>query len=335
MEPPIFLKRMTGIQSRPIPDMHFTPDEQQILTNITSISEFPTADPVTAELETSKLEPILKGYLDWYIGHLRSRLDNETAGFSLPRALQPHLTNTSVVDMRLEQILSLFSKALADPRGGQSIRRIHEDLLCVQEDSQPANLNPTVGGDLGSNSPPASLAGSLIADDDLKRKLEGSSPIIFKVIGEMTMLFTTPPIRSVVGAYTPPTTTPSLQLSLAYPPGSTSNLRSKAISCTMCPFTEEIAQVRLKTLLRRFGQFLPPWIPDNNPASLRFGDTLFSGNLSYEAMLRTARIKIAWVDSFPLHLEFDARTVTLKIFRFPTFCAMMAHPRSSNSQFFD
>ncbi|EAQ84208.1 predicted protein [Chaetomium globosum CBS 148.51] len=94
-------------------------------------------------------------------------------------------------------------------------------------------------------------------------------------------------------------------------------------------------ELRLKTLLNRFGQFVPPRLLDMEDQNLRFGDTISSANLSCQAMVRTAGIKIVWVDAFSLHLEFDARTTTLKLFRFPSFCAMLAHPQCSGSLLFD
>jgi hypothetical protein len=312
------LQRRTGLQ--PTTGHDFPLGEgRQILTDITNISDFPTA---TAD-------PILRGYLDWYLEHLRSRFGQTPSGNLVASALRPHLTNTSEIDKGLAHILSLVSKALVDSNGDHSIRRIYRGLLGVREDLQPAN--PADNAD--PDAPPGTVSGATTPNsaDDVQG-LEQCSPAIFHVIGQMTMLFTTPPLRAA-GQYSPSTT--ALQLSLADPSDPTKNLRSRAVSSTSCLLTRNMADKDLPTLLRHFGQILPPWIPDSNPNSLRFGDTLFSGNLSYEAMLRTAKIRIAWVDSFPLHLEFDARTVTLKMFRFPSFCAMLAHPQSASSQFFD
>lgn len=314
------LQRRTGLQ--PTTGHDFPIDERQILTDITNISDFPTA---TAD-------PILRGYLNWYMEHLRNRFGHTTSSNLVARALRPHLTDKSEVDKGLAHILSLVSKALVDSNGNHSIRRIYKGLLGVREDLQPANPADSLDPD-ESDAPLGTVSGTTSPNpaDDIQG-LEQCSPAIFHVIGQMTMLFTTPPLRDA-GPYSPSTT--ALQLSLADPSDPTKNLRSRAVSSTSCLLTRNMADKDLPTLLRHFGQILPPWIPDSNPNSLRFGDTLFSGNLSYEAMLRTAKIRIAWVDSFPLHLEFDARTVTLKMFRFPSFCAMLAHPQSAGSQFFD
>lgn len=310
------LQRRTGLQQAK-PD--FTPDERQILTNITNISDF----------QTAIADPILRGYVDWYLNHLRTRLGETTSGNLVASALRPHLTNTSEVDRGLPHILSLVTQALVDSGGERSMRSIYEGLLGVQGHSQ--SPNPADDEHSNSDSPPGTGTPTNPIEDD--QSLERCLPAIFHVIGQMTMLYTTPPL-SGGGLYSP--LTRALHLSLADPSDPTKNLRSRVISRTTSELADEMdTKLRLKTLLLTFGRLLPPWEPDLNPNSLRFGDTLFSGNLSYEAMLLTAGIKIAWVDSFPLHLEFDARTVTLKIFRFPSFCAMLAHPLSADSQFFD
>ncbi|KAK3367390.1 hypothetical protein B0T24DRAFT_534336 [Lasiosphaeria ovina] len=91
----------------------------------------------------------------------------------------------------------------------------------------------------------------------------------------------------------------------------------------------------LQILLRRFGQFIPPPLQDLKSRPFHPDDTILSSNMSCQAMVRVANIKIAWVDAFPLHLEFDERTATLKLFRFPSFCAMLAIPRNSERTLFD
>jgi hypothetical protein len=46
--------------------------------------------------------------------------------------------------------------------------------------------------------------------------------------------------------------------------------------------------------------------------------------ICFHTLHRVAGIKIEWVDSLSLHLEFDSYTKVLKIFRFPSFCLIMA-----------
>jgi hypothetical protein len=48
----------------------------------------------------------------------------------------------------------------------------------------------------------------------------------------------------------------------------------------------------------------------------------------FHTLHRVANIKIEWVDSLSLHLEFDSYTKFLKIFQFPSLCLIMA--RSEN-----
>ncbi|KAK3374569.1 hypothetical protein B0H63DRAFT_548807 [Podospora didyma] len=136
-------------------------------------------------------------------------------------------------------------------------------------------------------------------------------------------------------------------------------LRSKTIKSLSCPLTQGNATLPLPLLLHRSGQFVPPSLVrgedsnnNNNNNNNNYNnynnnhwpplyhngyqdDTILGCNMSCQAMLRVANIKIAWVDSFPLHLEFDELTATLKPFRFPSLRAMLAMPRNSQSTIFD
>ncbi|KAF2469966.1 uncharacterized protein BDR25DRAFT_201402, partial [Lindgomyces ingoldianus] len=46
-------------------------------------------------------------------------------------------------------------------------------------------------------------------------------------------------------------------------------------------------------------------------------------HISYYNLTRLAEIKIDWVDSIGEHLEFDRKQRALKLFRFPSFCALL------------
>jgi hypothetical protein len=50
----------------------------------------------------------------------------------------------------------------------------------------------------------------------------------------------------------------------------------------------------------------------------------------FHTLHRVAHIKIEWVDSLSLHLEFDSYTKILKIFRFPSLCLIMARNRNGS-----
>lgn len=45
--------------------------------------------------------------------------------------------------------------------------------------------------------------------------------------------------------------------------------------------------------------------------------------LRYHILKKVANIKVEWVDSLSLHLEFDKKTQALKLFRLPSLCLLM------------
>src|SRR5688572_23349864 len=108
----------------PMNHCKFTHDERNILTHFTNLH---------SKFAAAAADPVLRRYLDWYIAHLRTRLDEATSRISVISALRPHLSNTAEVDQGLMHILALVSQVLIDKRGGQSMRRIYESLLGVQK----------------------------------------------------------------------------------------------------------------------------------------------------------------------------------------------------------
>ena len=299
----------------PIPNLTDNLEERRLLTSITNVQDVTTA----------AADPCLGRYFDWYISHLRARL-TETASLPPNVALRPHLSNTTQVDRGLMHTLCLISESLI--QGKQSMRNIHRVLLGGIPAADARNPAPH---DTDSDSEASPIMPVDMPNMTDFHDLTQCSRVIFHAIGQITMLFTTPPLDVATGPYSPDL---PLQLLLADPSDPTRRLRSKALVTTSCPLTQTTTDLRLKTLLNRFGQFVPPLLQDMSDQSLRFSDTIFSANLSCQAMVRTAGIKIVWVDAFPLHLEFDTRTTTLKLFRFPSFCAMLANPRCSESQLF-
>jgi hypothetical protein len=95
---------------------------------------------------------------------------------------------------------------------------------------------------------------------------------------------------------------------------------------------EGLCSLPFRHLLARFGKFcLLPATGLPSGGKYHFG-ALLASNFSYETLRRVAKIRIQWVDSMTLHLEFDERTAVLKLFRFPSFCAMMClSPREGSS----
>jgi len=86
----------------------------------------------------------------------------------------------------------------------------------------------------------------------------------------------------------------------------------------------------LYTVLRRFGTIIPEPYKDSSAthelASTQPGRNEGGNDLSlvcFHILHRFAGIEIEWVDCLSLHLEFDSRTKTLKLFRFPSLCFIM------------
>lgn len=148
--------------------------------------------------------------------------------------------------------------------------------------------------------------------------------LVFIVISWMTMLFKAKenPLNN------------GLQLSLVDSSDPRKVLRSATWRKLVSPI-EGLSTLPLKHLLARFGKFtlLPASTESALVGKYNFG-VLLASNFSYETLGKVAKIRIEWVDSMTLHLEFDERTATLKLFRFPSFCAMMClNPREGSSTF--
>jgi hypothetical protein len=90
----------------------------------------------------------------------------------------------------------------------------------------------------------------------------------------------------------------------------------------------------LYLLLQKFGKIVP--IANTSRGLEAVGLTTNPYDPAIELSLvcfhtlhRVASIKIEWVDSLSLHLEFDSYKKVLKIFRFPSPCLIMATNNSS------
>lgn len=127
----------------------------------------------------------------------------------------------------------------------------------------------------------------------------------------------------------------TLQLSLCASSDPTIILRSRAWRKLTSPI-EQLTSLPLKHLLARFGEFaIFPMTISHPLASKSTFQPLLASNFGYETLSKVANINIQWVDAVTLHMEFDERTATLKLFRFPSFCAMIClSPREGSSTLF-
>ena len=81
----------------------------------------------------------------------------------------------------------------------------------------------------------------------------------------------------------------------------------------------------ISDLLRNFGG-VKGCIPrcSSKPNSGNGLDTIYGLNLCFYTLTKLVETKILWVDDMCSHLEFDWKRKILKLFRFPSFCALMA-----------
>jgi hypothetical protein len=108
--------------------------------------------------------------------------------------------------------------------------------------------------------------------------------------------------------------------------------RAKKETFTHFSHTLENNDQPLNTLLGSFGKVIPQrqrqWVSGRvSPASIapvrHDDDWIELSLLCFHALNKVANIKIEWVDSLSLHLEFDNKTKVLKVFRLPSLCLLM------------
>ena len=92
----------------------------------------------------------------------------------------------------------------------------------------------------------------------------------------------------------------------------------------------------LHKLLGRLGKVLPPYHedlfagPQEPPPPGQDNMSIDLGLVCFQTLHKVASIEIELVDCISLHLEFNIGTHTLKIFRFPSVCLVMAcNPKKS------
>ena len=150
-------------------------------------------------------------------------------------------------------------------------------------------------------------------DDDLRIACYQQA---FKFISWITMLYATPGVFSEH----------HLELNLATVGDPSTNLPSASWRNLRCRINEENILLPLHHLLPHFGDFIPEALPPYSTSGTTRGsfhlDSIIGANISYYTLTKVAQVRIEWVDAISLHLEFDPQTAVLKVFRFPSFCAM-------------
>ena len=91
---------------------------------------------------------------------------------------------------------------------------------------------------------------------------------------------------------------------------------------------DDTSQLQAHELLKKFGPIIPgsvDWACET-PAGHQpdiFIEQLGLSNLNFYTLFKIGKIKVELVDSLGLHMEFEAKTRTLKLFRFPSYCALV------------
>jgi hypothetical protein len=91
-----------------------------------------------------------------------------------------------------------------------------------------------------------------------------------------------------------------------------------------CEINDETMSLHLNHLLAHFGNFVPPqYLPQRVQGyNGTMDDSIISTSINYHTLSTIAQIHIEWVDTISLHLKFDEKALVLKLFRYPSFCAM-------------
>lgn len=157
--------------------------------------------------------------------------------------------------------------------------------------------------------------------------------VVFHLVGHLTCLYSP----------WPTSTSANLELQTRGTDGQLQPGKTWTMSCLP---VNEYSDKPLGDLLRHFGgRQMPMPRPsrnlsstNNSPRSAPDQGKLKCLNLNYYTLCRLLRINFVWVDNVCQHLDFNAKDKTLCLFRFPSFCAMLAthgNGRSFLCQFFN
>ncbi|KAI1173818.1 hypothetical protein F4777DRAFT_580582 [Nemania sp. FL0916] len=164
---------------------------------------------------------------------------------------------------------------------------------------------------------------SLPPNDENPAAYEGSRACqaLFVLMSWILLLYTTAQ-QSPPGLF---------RLHLNDPSDNRKTLRSYSWTQLSCPVSCDLAGLRFEHLVNHFGHLKFQRLPSQP----RWNTAVSASNVNYFILSRVARVRVVWVEALSLHLEFDRRTSTLKLFRFPSFCAMLSVPRASKATIFD
>jgi hypothetical protein len=149
---------------------------------------------------------------------------------------------------------------------------------------------------------------NLVLKSDLKTTLYN---LVFKIISWITLIYKTEDRLPLS----------SKNLAIL----DVSNHKAQALSRRFqCEINNETMSLHLHHLLAHFGNFMPPQFSPRREQrySETMDDSIIVANINHHTLSTIAQIRIEWVDTINLHLEFDEKSLSLKLFRYPSFCAM-------------
>ena len=82
----------------------------------------------------------------------------------------------------------------------------------------------------------------------------------------------------------------------------------------------------VRDFIKGFGELLPITSAARK-SSLDESLPLYPAEFNAHVMVSTLRMKIVWTDMLGAHLDFDDRTNTVYLFKYPTFCLMSMSPK--------
>ena len=104
------------------------------------------------------------------------------------------------------------------------------------------------------------------------------------------------------------------------------------LRCDIIESRENMAYLSIQHLMYQFGNFVPPPCRQlNKPARDLYEDYIISTNLDYHTLSKVGHISIEWVDALSLHLEFHERSSVLRMFPFPSFCALLTQSETQTT----
>lgn len=256
-----------------------------------------------------------KRYSDWYLNHIKRTLCGRMADDGLAyrlRLLSLRSEEKSRANSATESetILLLGKVATSLCEGKTSLSDIS------------SAVSPTSGEHIHGIDYTTDSFESFQEDQDLLDVQQSHKcQVVFVLLSSILLLYT-------------PTPSPQplhLRLQLRDPEDEEKALRSNSLRKLSCLLTADVAALSFEHLLNCFGhlkfQPISESSQDHKP--------IISSNFNYYILFKVTGIRVVWVDCLSLHLEFDRRTMTLKLFRFPSFCAMLAIPRESKATIFD